>query len=408
MNKTPKLRFKEFNEEWKNKKINEIYNDLKAGSTPSKSVPKYFKGDIPWITSGELKTKYIYKTNEYITEEAVKSANLKIYEEGTFFIAITGLEAPGTRGSCAINKVKATTNQSCLAFQKNSKIKNEFLYYWYLLNGEYIGIKFTQGTKQQSLNNELVGKLCINMPSIEEQEKIVSFLSLIDDKIYLQCEKVEALKNYKKGMIQKIFSRELRFKDDEEIGYPEWESKKLSEVLRERKENNTGDLRVCSVAVRKGVIDQIEHLGRSFAAKDTSNYNLVKYGDIIYTKSPTGDFPYGIVKQSFLNEDVVVSPLYGVFEPLNFSLGYILHCYFYYKENTSNYLYSIVQKGAKNTINITNTTFLSKSLVLPMDEDEQRKIAGLLMKLDNKIEKEQEKLDFLNEYKKGLLQQMFV
>ncbi|MEG2869803.1 MAG: hypothetical protein RR894_18885, partial [Terrisporobacter sp.] len=189
---------------------------------------------------------------------------------------------------------------------------------------------------------------------------------------------------------------------------PEWESKKLSEVLIERKENNTGNLRVCSVAVRKGVLDQIEHLGRSFAAKDTSNYNLVKHGDVIYTKSPTGDFPYGIIKQSFLNEDVVVSPLYGVFEPLNFSLGYILHCYFYYRENTNNYLYSIVQKGAKNTINITNTTFLSKSLVLPIDKDEQIKISSLLIKIDNKIEKEQDKLDSLNEYKKGLLQQMFV
>ena len=156
------------------------------------------------------------------------------------------------------------------------------------------------------------------------------------------------------------------------------------------------------------VVGSSGSVGRSFAAKDTSNYNLVKFGDVIYTKSPTGDFPYGIIKQSFLNEDVVVSPLYGVFEPLNFNLGYILHSYFYYKENTNNYLYSIIQKGAKNTINITNTTFLSKSLLLPMDEDEQRKIASLLKKLDNKIEKEQEKLDSLNEYKKGLLQQMFV
>lgn len=208
--------------------------------------------------------------------------------------------------------------------------------------------------------------------------------------------------------MQKIFSRKLRFKDDDGRDYPEWEEKKLNEILLERKEKNNGNLRVCSVAVRKGVIDQIEHLGRSFAAKDTSNYNLVKYGDIIYTKSPTGDFPYGIIKQSFLNENVVVSPLYGVFKPLNFNLGYILHCYFYYRENTNNYLYSIIQKGAKNTINITNTTFLSKSLILPIDENEQMKIAKLFIELDNKINKEQEKLDYLNEYKKGLLQQMFV
>ncbi|MEG1411593.1 MAG: restriction endonuclease subunit S, partial [Terrisporobacter sp.] len=294
-------------------------------------------------------------------------------------------------------------------FSPEKDLNSEF-FLGHSLNKEYLKFMYTRGNgaKVLGISKSNLSQYEFLVPTVEEQEKIASFFSLIDDKISLQSDKVEELKDYNKGIMQNIFSKKIRFKDDDGRDYPEWESKKLSEVLIERKENNTGNLRVCSVAVRKGVLDQIEHLGRSFAAKDTSNYNLVKHGDVIYTKSPTGDFPYGIIKQSFLNEDVVVSPLYGVFEPLNFSLGYILHCYFYYRENTNNYLYSIVQKGAKNTINITNTTFLSKSLVLPIDKDEQIKISSLLIKIDNKIEKEQDKLDSLNEYKKGLLQQMFV
>lgn len=190
MNNVPNLRFKEFSGQWNFIKIGDAFKDLSAGSTPSKNIPNYFRGDIPWLTSGELKQKYIYETREYITEEAVKSANLKIYDPGTLFIAITGLEAPGTRGSCAINKVKLTTNQSCMAFKKNNIVDVEFLYYWYQLIGEYIGIKYTQGTKQQSLNNDLVSKLKLAIPSLIEQEKIASFFSLIDKKIELQTEKV--------------------------------------------------------------------------------------------------------------------------------------------------------------------------------------------------------------------------
>lgn len=184
----------------------------------------------------------------------------------------------------------------------------------------------------------------------------------------------------------------------------EWRIVKLKEVLRERDEKNVDqNLEICSVAVQKGVVNQIEHLGRSFAASDTSNYNMVLFGDIVYTKSPTGEFPFGIIKQSQLDK-VAVSPLYGVFKPATYALGYILHCYFEIPINTNNYLNPIIQKGAKNTINISNTTFLSNKLLLPMDEKEQTAIAEILSTADNEIELlkkdiEQEKLK-----KKSLMQ----
>ena len=129
-----------------------------------------------------------------------------------------------------------------------------------------------------------------------------------------------------------------------------WKNIKLCEVLSERKEKNVEqNSRICSVAVQKGVVDQVEHLGRSYAANDTSNYSVAHYGDIIYTKSPTGDFQYGIVKQNLLQETVAVSPLYGVFTPVTFGLGYFLHTYFQSAICARNYLLPIVQKGAKNT-----------------------------------------------------------
>lgn len=198
-----------------------------------------------------------------------------------------------------------------------------------------------------------------------------------------------------------------------ELRFPEfannetWADRKLSDVLFEHKEKSTGDEEVYSVSVHKGVVNQIEHLGRVFAASNTENYKRVLPGDIIYTKSPTGDFPFGIIKQSKVSKPVIVSPLYGVFKPETTDLGIILDAYFEYPERTINYLSSIVQKGAKNTINIHNDTFLSKSLILPLDKKEQSKIASCLSSLDELIVAHNQKLDLLKDHKKGLVQNLF-
>ena len=102
-------------------------------------------------------------------------------------------------------------------------------------------------------------------------------------------------KKYKRGVIYELFVNPNSKFSCEMSFIP------MTELLTEYRNRNTEGLRVCSVAVNKGVVDQIEHLGRSFAASDTSHYGRVKFGDVVYTKSPTGDFPFGIIKQSKLN-----------------------------------------------------------------------------------------------------------
>lgn len=139
----------------------------------------------------------------------------------------------------------------------------------------------------------------------------------------------------------------------------------LRDVLTERRELNTKGYPICSVSVSRGIVNQVEYLGRSFAAKETGHYHVVKKGDIVYTKSPTGAFPYGIIKQSKLAFPVAVSPLYGVYEPIAPEIGAYLHYYFSSPENNLNYLRKLIQKGAKNTINITNKHFLDNSIRIP-------------------------------------------
>ena len=186
-----------------------------------------------------------------------------------------------------------------------------------------------------------------------------------------------------------------------------WREEPLAKNLHEHKLKSDGKSEVYSVSVHKGVINQVEHLGRSFAAANTSNYSLVKPFDVIYTKSPTGDFPYGIVKQNLTGRTVLVSPLYGVFAPVNQHLGYLIHAYFEHRSRLNNYLASLVQKGAKNTIQISNDRFLSKGMYLPHDEKEQQKIAACLSSLDDTITAQTARLVALQSHKRGLMRGLF-
>ncbi len=109
----------EITKAWHFKSFGEIMKGFSSGQTPSRSKKKYFTGKIPWITSGELNYNVITDTIEKITEEAAIKTHLKILPLGTFLMAITGLEAEGTRGSCGLTGVEATTNQSCMALYPN-------------------------------------------------------------------------------------------------------------------------------------------------------------------------------------------------------------------------------------------------------------------------------------------------
>ena len=177
--------------------------------------------------------------------------------------------------------------------------------------------------------------------------------------------------------------------------------------MTERKELNSSGLEICSVSVTKGVINQVDYLGRSFAAKDTVKYHVVKSGDIVYTKSPTGDFPYGIIKQSRLEDPVAVSPLYGVYEPRTFEIGTYLHYYFCSPENTRNYLRKLIQKGAKNTINITNQHFLDNSICIPNRESLAKGIAAIDA-ISKRIKDEESYGQLLLRQKHHLLMNLFI
>ena len=256
------------------------------------------------------------------------------------------------------------------------------------------GVKMPRGDKEQMITYK------VGLPCIEEQKKIAVFLSLLDERISTQNKIIDKLQSLIKGIMVELQ------KQGQNKG--NWRNVLLSKVLTERDERNTNLYEVFSVSVSRGVINQVDYLGRSYAARDTSKYNVVHYGDLVYTKSPTGAYPYGIVKQNFNQENVAVSPLYGVYIPNSLSVGTYLHEYFRSEINTHNYLHPLIQKGAKNTINITNQRFLENSVPMPVCANELLLISKLLLSFNDKIKYQQSILQQYQKQKQYLLRQMFI
>lgn len=223
---------------WHKSRIDEICR-LSSGSTPRRDNAGNFNGNILWVTSGELKAKFVHDTKEKVSQLATKESRLELYEPGTVVVAIYGLEAAGIRGTASIIEKRCTISQACMAFSDFKGVDNEFLYYWYLHNGPLIGIRFAQGTKQQNLSSETIGSLPICFPPLAEQRKIAKILATQDRVIELLNQKIEQLKQLKKYYLRKMFPQHA--KTVPEVRFPgftgAWEKHQLGEIVAFSKGN---------------------------------------------------------------------------------------------------------------------------------------------------------------------------
>lgn len=394
----PTLRFPGFEGEWKERFLGDSFEERTEKN----------RDDLPLLSLGEEGLMLQSDTERKDNSNADKSKYLRVSVDDIAYNTMRMWQ-----GRCVYANIEGIVSPAYTVCRPKEGIDS--LFHYYLFKTKKMIDLFhqnSQGLVSDTLNlkYEAFSKIKYFLPpTLDEQKKIAACLSDMDDMIAAQGQKVDALKAHKQGLMQQLFPQNgettpcLRFP-----GFTgEWEEKPLSHFLHEHRTKSDGKCEVHSVSVTKGVINQVEYLGRSFAAADTSKYNLVKPNDIIYTKSPTGAFPYGIIKQNKNPYNVIVSPLYAVYTPVTKYLGYILDSYFENPVNTNNYLSSLVQKGAKNTIQISNDTFVSKAMRLPSEHNEQKKIAECLMALDDSIAAATAKLEALKSHKKGLMQQLF-
>lgn len=412
----PALRFPEFRDkgEWEKKELRDLVTMIKEKAGNNKFTPMSISCGLGLISQiekfgreiagAQYKNYFVMRKNDF----AYNKSATKGYREG--YIAMYSGTDP-----VAVPYSIFTCFTVC-----DENVSPQYLNYLFLgnLHGKWLRKYITVGARVHgslNIDNEHLLSLPVPLPlgesSLKEQQKIADCLTFIEDLITAQTQKLEALKAHKTGLVQQLFPAEgetvpkMRFPEFRDAG--QWKERKLSEILSEHKQKAIGTEEVFSVSVHKGLVNQVVHLGRSFSASSTKHYNRVLPGDIVYTKSPTGDFPLGIIKQSKLEFPAIVSPLYGVFSPETSALGTMLDAYFESPANAKFYLEPLVQKGAKNTINVNNNKFLSGSLILPLNKNEQQKIADCLTSVDELIIAQTQILTVLNTHKKGLMQQLF-
>ena len=198
----PNRRFPGFDGEWESKKLGDLAN-VSSGGTPNRANPLYWNGNIPWISTTLIDFNYIDKSEEYITEEGLKNSSAKLFPIGTLLMAMYGQGK--TRGKISILNIEATTNQACGAIITNQEILNP-VFVFQNLSRRYDEIRdlSNQGS-QENLSGGIIKGITISFPNLSEQQKISSFLTLIDERIHTQNKIIEQLQTLIKGLCQEIF-----------------------------------------------------------------------------------------------------------------------------------------------------------------------------------------------------------
>ena len=401
----PTLRFKEFDEGWSTSKIEEIAI-VTSGGTPSRANERYWAGDIPWVTTSLVDFNVIQSAEEFITQEGLDNSSAKLFPQNTILMAMYGQGI--TRGKVAILGIDATTNQACAAIKLKTNFDTQFIFQNLMNRYEEIRDLSNEGG-QKNLSAGIIKEVEVNYPEKKEQAKIASFLSAVDEKISQLNQKHRLLCEYKQGMMQKLFSQQLRFKADDGGEFAEWGKIQLKDVAervtRKNKEDNQNAL---TISAQMGLVNQQDYFSKQIASRDLSKYYLLHKGEFAYNKSYSAGYPMGAIKRLKLYEKGVVSTLYICFA-LNDQLnaGFFEH----YVESGAlvSELEKIAQEGARNhgLLNISLQEFFEVSFVKPCLE-EQIKIANFLSAIDQKIEVVAQQIEQAKTWKKGLLQQMFV
>ncbi len=383
----PSLRFPEFDGEWEDKKLGDIAK-VKRGASPRPIADKKWFDEtstVGWVRISDVtrSNKILNVTEQHLSEAGIKKS--RFIPKGNLIMSICA-----TIGKPIYTGFDVCIHDGFVVFDKLST-KKDFMYY--LLDGiQRRWVKYGQPGIQLNLNSDIVSSEKVALPIEQsEQQKIADFLTAVDKRIAQLEEKKRLLTEYKKGVMQQIFSQQIRFTDDNGNPYPDWEEKRLGDV--------------CGMQAGKFV--------------RAANINEYKKPDLYpcfggngvrgFTKTFTHDGKHSLIgRQGALCGNINLAT--GKFHATEHAIvttpkeGTSVDWLFYklIHLNLNQYATGQAQPG----LSVNN---LEKIVVdIPRIEKEQQKIADFLTSIDNKIEQVGAQLEQAKAFKKGLLQQMFV
>jgi type I restriction enzyme S subunit len=378
----PRLRFLEFTGEWERKKLGEV-GEIVTGKTPSTTNLNLWNGEIQFVTPTDInESKYQFQTQRTIKE---LSKTRLLPAKSIMFTCIASI------GKMSLSINPCVTNQQINSIIPSNYFNNEFIYYALLNIVDYI--KSTQSTNTLPIINKTeFSKFEVNIPKDKkEQIKIAAFLTAVDEKIQALKKKKSLLKQYKKGVMQKLFSQTLRFKDENRKEFAEWEVKKLGEVgkfyaggdLDKLDYNKIQDEKYCYPIYANGAGEGIYGYATTF-----------QYNSNCVTVSGRGNLGYANTRTQKFNAIVRLI----VIEPKEFINPKFL------EEIINQTRFSIESTGVPQ---LTVPQISSYKISIP-SLAEQTKIANFLSVIDEKINHITTQIEKTQVWKNGLLQQMFV
>ncbi|MEG3695223.1 restriction endonuclease subunit S [Vibrio coralliirubri] len=397
----PQLRFSTFDEYWVGAKLSKLGSFL-GGGTPDTNNAAYWTGHIGWLSSADVTDNILFvKPKKHITEAAIKASATKLVPQNSLlFVSRVGV------GKLAINSSPVCTSQDFTNFTPTS-VEVSFLGYYFQANKNLLK-RYSQGTTIKGLTKDVVESIYVSFPeSNNEQQKIADFLSSVDTKISQLTEKHRLLKEYKKGLMQQIFSQKIRFRDDDGEAFPKWTENRLDYFIE--RVSDPVDL-VTGVKYRE--------------------IGIRSHGKGIFHKNPVTSSDIGNKRVFWVKEEALVLNIVFAWERAvavtsDSENGFIAsHRFPMYlpKENRAdvNYLlYFLLSPKGTRLLNIASPGGAGRNKTLGQSEfsklkvclpsiKEQQKITQFLQVIDSKIEGVGTQLEQIKLFKKGLLQQMFV
>lgn len=411
--KIPALRFPEFSGEWEEKRFGEVYT-FRTTNSYSRDNLNYKKGYLKNIHYGDIHVKYktlFDVSNEdvpYINEEV----NINKIPQDNYCKKNDLIIADASEDYSGIGKTIEiiNTNNEKIVAGLHTILARPDLYALasgfggYIMKNEKITLqikKHSQGIKVLGLSSNRLSEISLFIPMYLEQQKIAEFLSSIDERIQLLKEKKKQLETYKKGMMQKIFNQEIRFKDENGNNYPDWEEKGLGEVCNfqnGKAHENCIDSEGEYIVVNSKFIST---RGKIKKFTHEQIHPLLKE-QIVMVMS---DVPKGkaLGKCFYIDKDNLYTLNQRICSLFSETVN---NKFIFYLIDRNPYFLSF-DSGVGQT-NLRKEDVLDCTILVPNSLSEQQKIANFLSAIDDKIEMCNNQITENEQYKKGLLQQMFV
>jgi type I restriction enzyme S subunit len=388
-------------DDWEVKRLGDIA-EITSGTTPSRDNSSFYSnGTIPWVKTTDLNNGVLNKTEELVTEAAIEQTSLKVLPTGTVLVAMYG--GFNQIGRTALLGMDASVNQALSALVCKHEVFNHYVLAWLNCHvGDWKRLA-ASSRKDPNITGKDVERFPILVPKMEEQQRIVSLLSLWDTAIAKQTALIEQLTLRKRGLMQQLLTGKKRLKGFE----GEWKRIKLGDITeRITRKNEEDNQNVVTISAQRGFVVQTDFFNKSVASETLDNYFLVHKDEFCYNKSYSNGYPMGAIKRLKTFDKAVVTTLYICFALKGETMTNIDFFEQYCESGILNKeLVKVANEGgrAHGLLNVTPTDFFNMHMSIP-SIDEQNAIASVLVNADKEIEIQKQKLAAMQEQKKGLMQ----